>query len=73
MRNLPNNLILEGKDNTMDHECIVRTVIRIGQQPTEAQIREIEKAVSMPVVPDDDTPELTVEQYAEMARHSEPF
>jgi len=57
----------------MDHECIVRTVIRIGQQPTEAQIREIEKAVSMPVVPDDDTPELTVEQYAEMARHPEPF
>ena len=51
----------------MENENIVRTVIRSGQQPTEAQIREIEMAASMPVVPDEDAPELTLEQYAEMA------
>lgn len=51
----------------MENEKIVRTVIRTGQQPTEAQIREIEQAASMPVVPDEDAPELTLEQYAEMA------
>lgn len=51
----------------MENENIVRTVIQIGQQPNEAQIREIESASMMPVVPDEDTPELTIEQYAEMA------
>ncbi len=51
----------------MENERIVRTVIRSGQQPTEAQIREIEAAASRPVVPDEDAPELTLEQYAEMA------
>ena len=51
----------------MENENIVRTVIHTGQQPTEAQIREIELAASMPVVPDEDAPELTLEQYAEMA------
>ena len=51
----------------MENESIVRTVIRTGQQPSEAQIREIEVAASRPVVPDEETPELTLEQYAEMA------
>ena len=51
----------------MENENIVRTVIRTGQQPTEAQIREIELAASRPVTPDEDAPELTLEQYAEMA------
>lgn len=51
----------------MENEKIVRTVIRSGQQPNEKQIREIEMAAAMPVVPDDDAPELTLEQYAEMA------
>ena len=51
----------------MENENIVRTVIRAGQQPTEAQIREIERAAALPVVPDEDAPELTLEQYAEMA------
>lgn len=51
----------------MEDEKIVRTVIRSGQQPTEAQIREIELAASRPVVPDEDAPELTLEQYTEMA------
>ncbi|MBQ6341519.1 MAG: BrnA antitoxin family protein [Anaerolineaceae bacterium] len=51
----------------MENEKIVRTVIRSGQQPTEAQIHEIEMAASLPVIPDEDAPELTLEQYAEMA------
>ncbi len=51
----------------MENEKIVRTVIHTGQQPTEAQIKEIELAASKSVVPDEDAPELTLEQYAEMA------
>ena len=52
----------------MENENIVRTVIHPGQQPTEAQIREIELAADRPIVPDEDAPELTLEQYAEMAQ-----
>ena len=48
-------------------EKIVQTVVRIGQQPTEEQIKEIEMATAMPVIPDEDAPELSLEQYAEMA------
>ena len=51
----------------MENETIVRTVIHPGQQPTEAQIREIELAAARPITPDEDAPELTLEQYAEMA------
>lgn len=51
----------------MENEKIIRTVIHTGQQPTEAQIKEIEAASSRPVTPDEDAPELTLEQYAEMA------
>ncbi len=51
----------------MENEKTVRTVIKPGQRPTEAQIKEIEKAASMPIVFDEDAPELTLEQYAEMA------
>ena len=57
----------------MDKENIVRTRIYTGQQPTEAQILEIELAASKPVVPDEDSPELTLEQYAEMAGISRTF
>ena len=51
----------------MENEKIIRTTIHAGQQPTEAQIKEIELAASMPIVPDEDAPELSLEQYAEMA------
>lgn len=51
----------------MENEKLIRTTIHSGQQPTEAQIREIERAAALPVVTDDDAPELTMEQYAEMA------
>ena len=51
----------------MESENIVRTVIYSGQEPTEDQICEIEAASLRPVVLDDDCPELTAEQYAEMA------
>ena len=52
----------------MENERLIRTTIHAGQQPTEAQIREIELAASKPSVLDDDAPELTMEQYAEMAK-----
>ena len=54
-------------ESIMESENIVRTIIHTGQQPTEAQIREIELAASRPISPDEDAPELTLEQYAEMA------
>ena len=44
--------------------------IHAGQQPTEEQIKEIEKASVMPVKPDEDAPELTLEQYAQMAEEA---
>lgn len=46
---------------------IIRTVIMSGQKPTEEQIREIEAAGKRPVFPDEDCPELTPEEYREMA------
>ena len=46
---------------------MVQTVVRPGQQPTDEQIKEIEAAMAKPVIPDEDAPELTLEQYAEMA------
>jgi uncharacterized protein (DUF4415 family) len=49
------------------NEKMVQTVVRPGQQPTDEQIKEIEEAMVKPVVPDEDAPELTLEQYAEMA------
>ena len=48
-------------------EKIVRKTVHIGQQPTDAMIKEIEEASARPVLPDEDAPELTMEQYAEMA------
>ena len=51
----------------MENEKIIRTTVHAGQQPTEAQILEIEAASSRTPTPDEDAPELTAEQYAEMA------
>jgi uncharacterized protein (DUF4415 family) len=51
----------------MENEKIIRKVIKKGQKPTESQIREMEAAASKPIVFDDEAPELTLEQYAEMA------
>ena len=51
----------------MENEKIIRTIIHTGQQPTDSQILEIESACAREVIPDEDAPELTVEQYAEMA------
>ena len=47
-------------------EKIIHTVVRPGQKPSRAQIREIEEAAGRPVVPDDECSELTGEQYEEM-------
>jgi hypothetical protein len=55
----------------MENERTTRTTIHSGQQPTKAQIQEIEKASAIPIIPDEDTPELTMEQYAEMTAIAE--
>ena len=51
----------------MKNEKITRATIHIGQKPNDAQIKEIQSAALRPVVADDDAPELTLLQYAEMA------
>ena len=51
----------------MENERIIRKTVYSGQQPTDAMIKEIETAAKRPFVPDEDAPELTMEQYAEMA------
>ena len=51
----------------MESEKIVKKAVNPGQEPTGAMIKEIEAASVRPVVSDDDAPELTLEQYAEMA------
>ena len=43
--------------------AITKVKIHVGQQPTEEQIKEIEMASEMPVTPDEDAPELTLEQF----------
>ncbi len=54
----------------MKNEKVVRTTVCSEQRPTKAQIREIENASTMPETPDEDAPELTSEQYAEMVTAS---
>ena len=51
----------------MANEKIIRKTVHAGEMPTEAMIKEIEAAAARPVVPDEDAPELTMEQYAQMA------
>lgn len=51
----------------MANEKIVRKAVQTGQKPTHAMIKEVEAAASRPVISDEDAPELTMEQYAEMA------
>ena len=51
----------------MANNKIVRTVIQKDQKPTLEQIEEIKQASEMEFIPDEDAPELTLEQYAEMA------
>ena len=45
----------------------VRMIVKKGQKPTETQVKEIEAAANRPVIPDEEAPELTLEQYTEMA------
>lgn len=47
--------------------AIVKTMVMNGQNPSESQIKEIEDAAKRPIVFDEDSPELTPDQYAEMA------
>ena len=50
----------------LNEEKIVRVVITPGQKPTEEQIRELEEASERPVVPDEESPELTEDVLKEM-------
>lgn len=45
----------------------VKHTIRKNQKPTKEQIQEIEEAAKKPISFDEDSPQLTEEQYAEMA------
>lgn len=62
----------EGLQQAIDFERgkgearVVRITIKEGKKPTEVQIEEIEAASARPIA-FDDAPELTPEQYAEMA------
>ncbi len=49
------------------HERILRATVHTIQKPTDVQVHEIELAAVKPIVPDEDAPELTPEQYAEKA------
>ena len=55
------------EDREIMGEKIIHTVVTPGQKPGRAQIREIGEAAERPVAPDDECPELTGEQYEEMA------
>lgn len=44
-----------------------KTVIHKGQKPTPEQIAEIKIAAMKEFIADEEAPELTLEQYAEMA------
>ena len=57
----------KGKPALGKKEKLIQTVVHVGQQPTEDQMKEMEAAMERPVIPDEDTPELTLDQYAEMA------
>lgn len=51
----------------MENEKIIRKTIKKGQTLSDKQIKMIELAASAPITPDADAPELTPEQYKEMA------
>jgi uncharacterized protein (DUF4415 family) len=51
----------------MEDNRLVKMTVCDGQKPTPEQIQEIENAKKIGANPDDDAPELTLEQYAEMA------
>lgn len=42
---------------------IKKTIVK-GQKPTNEQLMELEAASKMPIIYDEDSPELTEEQYA---------
>lgn len=46
---------------------LIKKKIQKGQKPTAEQIREIQLAAAKPIEPDNEAPELTVNQYREMA------
>ena len=51
----------------MESGMTKKITIYSGQKPTSEQLKEVEEAAKRPIVFDEDAPELTLEQYAEMA------
>lgn len=52
----------------MENTRTITKEVKKGQRPTKKQIIEIQKAQKKTVVFDDDAPELTIQQYKEMAK-----
>ncbi len=52
-------------------DTMVRKTIDVKKEPTEEQIRMLKKAEQLPVVYDDDSPELSEEKLLEFRRISE--
>ena len=50
--------------------AIRKMIVKEGQKPTEEQKKRIREAMKRPIVYDDDSPELTEEQYEEIRKQS---
>lgn len=46
----------------------IKRVVHVGDRPTAEAVEEVRKAQGMPIVYDEDSPELTDEDYARMAK-----
>lgn len=51
----------------MENKNVVQTIVHAGQEPTESQIRQVEAAVLKGAMPDEEAPELTEDQYRQLA------
>ena len=50
--------------------AIRKMTVKTGQKPTKEQKKRIREAMKRPIVYDDDSPELTEEQYEEIRKQS---
>ena len=48
---------------------IVRKTVHPGQKPTKEQVKELREAAKRPIAFDDDSPPITLEQYAILAEN----
>ena len=50
--------------------AIVRKTVQTGQKPTKEQKKELREAAKRPIVLDEDSPKVTLEQYALLAENA---